>query len=328
MYRLTPDADVGSSTVSVQRTAHRISPFAASDKRPCPTKSSSFTVARAMPAWTRSCSRSSSFPCARYPFSSRAGHRVRADPDRDHAVRLPGLPQEVPHPRALLHRGRRSPSPARPRRRCARRAPAPGPASSAGTWRTRTPRSTRRPRVTDADHVARARPPDPHRATRPRSRRTAAPSRRRAGGRRSTSGRSCRREPPVTTRNSFVAQAHDREVGLDAAGARSGTACTRRGPPARPSGATAMPCRYVSAPGPGHVEDRECRQVHHADAVAHRQVLGVDDRRPPARLPLGLARHRRGRRTRPAAPRCARTSTAAPSRPPRRTPRPARARAR
>ena len=27
------------------------------------------------------------------------------------------------------------------------------------------------------------------------------------------------------------------------------------------------------------------------DPVAHREVLGVDDRRPPARLPLGLARH-------------------------------------
>ena len=37
------------------------------------------------------------------------------------------------------------------------------------------------------------------------------------------------------------------------------------------------------------VEDAERGEVEHRGAVAHRQVLGVDDRRPPARVPLGLA---------------------------------------
>ena len=37
------------------------------------------------------------------------------------------------------------------------------------------------------------------------------------------------------------------------------------------------------------VEDAERREVEHRRPVAHRQVLGVDDRRPPARVPLVLA---------------------------------------
>ena len=37
------------------------------------------------------------------------------------------------------------------------------------------------------------------------------------------------------------------------------------------------------------VEDHEGREVDHRRAVAQREVLGVDDRRPPARLPLALA---------------------------------------
>src|SRR5213592_2203527 len=38
------------------------------------------------------------------------------------------------------------------------------------------------------------------------------------------------------------------------------------------------------------VEDAERRQVEHRRAVAHREMLGVDDRRPPARVPFVLAR--------------------------------------
>ena len=43
--------------------------------------------------------------------------------------------------------------------------------------------------------------------------------------------------------------------------------------------------------GPDDVEDRERREVDDAGPVAHREVLGVDDRAPPARVPLVLARH-------------------------------------
>ena len=40
---------------------------------------------------------------------------------------------------------------------------------------------------------------------------------------------------------------------------------------------------------PDDVEDAERGEVEHRRAVAHREVLRVDDRRPPARVPLGLA---------------------------------------
>ena len=43
--------------------------------------------------------------------------------------------------------------------------------------------------------------------------------------------------------------------------------------------------------GPDDVEDRERGQVHDARALAHREVLRVDDGRPPAGVPLVLARH-------------------------------------
>ena len=41
---------------------------------------------------------------------------------------------------------------------------------------------------------------------------------------------------------------------------------------------------------PDDVEDRERGQVDDAGPLAHREVLGVDDRRPPAGVPLVLAR--------------------------------------
>ena len=52
-----------------------------------------------------------------------------------------------------------------------------------------------------------------------------------------------------------------------------------------------MRLHRVEGAGADHVEDRERRQVDDAGPVAHREVLGVDDRRPPAGVPLVLARH-------------------------------------
>ena len=40
---------------------------------------------------------------------------------------------------------------------------------------------------------------------------------------------------------------------------------------------------------PTHVEDRECAEIDQGDALAHGQVLGLDDRRPPAAIPFGRA---------------------------------------
>ena len=59
-----------------------------------------------------------------------------------------------------------------------------------------------------------------------------------------------------------------------------------------------MPCTACRRSGPDDVEDREGGQVDDAGAVAHREVLGVDDRRPPAGVPLVLARQHPRRRTR------------------------------
>ena len=74
------------------------------------------------------------------------------------------------------------------------------------------------------------------------------------------------------------------------------------------------------------VEDRERGEVEEPGVLAHREMLGVDDRRPPARVPLGLARAR-PRSARRAA-RSPRTTAAAPSPRPRRRPRRAPPRAR
>ena len=49
------------------------------------------------------------------------------------------------------------------------------------------------------------------------------------------------------------------------------------------------PLHGVERPGPEDVEDRERGEIDHPRAVTHGQVLGVDDRRPPAGIPLGLA---------------------------------------
>ena len=46
----------------------------------------------------------------------------------------------------------------------------------------------------------------------------------------------------------------------------------------------------VERTGTTHVEDRERGEVEDAGVLAHREMLGVDDRRPPARIPLGSAR--------------------------------------
>ena len=83
----------------------------------------------------------------------------------------------------------------------------------------------------------------------------------------------------------LVAEPQDREVGAEAAARRQ----QRRVDDA--------PDRYVhlahrdllhgrERAGAGDVEDAERAQVEHRRAVAHREVLGVDDRRPPARVPL------------------------------------------
>ena len=86
----------------------------------------------------------------------------------------------------------------------------------------------------------------------------------------------------------LVAEPHDREVGLEAAARRE----PRRVDHAADAASTwriDTCCSASSAPGPDDVEDRERRQVEDPGAVAHREVLGIDDRRPPARVPLGLA---------------------------------------
>ena len=94
--------------------------------------------------------------------------------------------------------------------------------------------------------------------------------------------------PPGDDAEVLVAEPHDRQVGLEAAARRE----PRRVDDAS-DGRVDLAHRHrlqrVERTGPGDVEDRERREVEDPRAVAHREVLGVDDRRPPARVPLGLA---------------------------------------
>ena len=111
-----------------------------------------------------------------------------------------------------------------------------------------------------------------------------------------------------------LGQPHDRQVGAEAAALVDDRRVDDLARARRSSAPTAMRCTASNAPRPDDVEDHERRQVDVAGALAHRQVLGVDDRRPPARVPLGRAGHDARRRTRRAAPRSRRTSAGAPSR--------------
>ena len=85
----------------------------------------------------------------------------------------------------------------------------------------------------------------------------------------------------------LVVQAHDREVGLEAAArAEHGRVdhASDRDVHLREHGSL----QRVERARALHVEDRERGEVEQPGVLAHREMLGVDDRRPPARIPLGL----------------------------------------
>ena len=88
----------------------------------------------------------------------------------------------------------------------------------------------------------------------------------------------------------LVAEPHDRQIGAKAA---APVQYRRVDDPA--GGDVHLTHRDRLEPGqragPEHVEDAECGQVEERRARAHRQMLGTDDRRPPARLPLRSALH-------------------------------------
>ena len=88
----------------------------------------------------------------------------------------------------------------------------------------------------------------------------------------------------------LVTKSHDGEVALEPS------------PGAENGGVHDLPDRYVHLAHRGalhhiqrrrsrDVEHRECREVDQSGRLAHLQVFGVDDGRPPARFPLGGARH-------------------------------------
>ena len=86
-----------------------------------------------------------------------------------------------------------------------------------------------------------------------------------------------------------LAQPHDREVGLEAA-ARAQHGCVDD-----PSNGDVhlrehRALQGVERSGALHVEDRERGQIEDPGVLSHRQVLGIDDRRPPAGIPFGVAR--------------------------------------
>ena len=86
----------------------------------------------------------------------------------------------------------------------------------------------------------------------------------------------------------LVAEPHDREVGLEAAAGREPR---RVDDPADRD--VDLPLRHVlegvERSRPGDVEDRERGEVEDRGPLAHGEMLRVDDRRPPASVPLRLA---------------------------------------
>jgi hypothetical protein len=89
-----------------------------------------------------------------------------------------------------------------------------------------------------------------------------------------------------------VGQAHDREVGAEATGLVEDRGVDDAADLHVGLGDDDVLHRGQRL-GADDVEDDEGRQVDQARGLAHLQVLGVDDRRPPARVPLVLARHAR-----------------------------------
>ena len=94
----------------------------------------------------------------------------------------------------------------------------------------------------------------------------------------------------------LVAEPHDRQVGLEAAARREPAACRRPSRPARRSAASTPAGARRRAPGPATSKIAERGEVEHCRPLPHREVLGVDDRRPPAACPT---RPRAGRRRSP-----------------------------
>ena len=145
--------------------------------------------------------------------------------------------------------------------------------------------------------------------------------RRRAGGRRTTCGRPCPCAPPVTTRKwSSPSRITVRSERKPPCGVEH-RACRSPCRPRRRTGRRRSAARVSSAPGPSMSKIWNARQVDDAGGLAHPQVLGVDDRAPPARVPLVLARHHRVAVLLERGRRWTRTSAAAPSRRSRRRPR-------
>ena len=216
--------------------------------------------------------------------------RVRPDPDRRHAVRTPGAPQCVPDTEALLDRD----------------VDLPAELADVADPRGQRPdtvdvdrlrRQERKPLVADVGAAVRRETQDV-----PGQR---APQPERGVGVRDVMelGRAIGRQGvledlPVAHPHTaaghdpevVVGEPHDRQVGEDPTG---GVQERRVDRPADRDVDLVDAEMLEGGQGTGSrdVEDRKGRQVHEARPVAHREVLGVDDRRPPARLPLGLAGH-------------------------------------
>src|SRR4051794_2153933 len=217
-----------------------------------------------------------------------AGRPVDADPEGDDALRLAGLRERVPQPGALLHRDVQLPTEL-PDIRDARgkdgdAADLDRPEGPEREAAVRDIRGGRR-----REDISCPRSPDP----------CGAPGRGRVVELRGAVRRQVVAEPlavahPVRAAGHdpevVASEPHDRQVGLDAARLVE----ERRVDDAAVGDVhlcDGHPLDVLERAWPGDVEDRECREVHHPDAVTHREVLGVDDRRPPTGFPLGGTGH-------------------------------------
>ena len=260
--------------------------------------------------------------------TSRAGRscrRRRCRPARS-PCGSPGLPDEIPELRALLDRHVELPAELADVRDARREHTQRVDLDRAARREREAPRATRRPRVSDA-RMSRARGPQRPSVVHAevRSMTCALPSAGAWSAYHFRSAMPC--APPVTTRNCSSPSRITVRSLLKRAARRE----HRR--------VDDLPVRDVhlahrdllhrlERARAGDVEDAERGQVEHRRAVAHRQMLGVDDRRPPARVPLGLAAADPVAVLVERASRSTRTSAGAPRPPPRRRRRRAPARAR
>ena len=219
--------------------------------------------------------------------AARSSRRRRCRRARRRAAARP--PRGCPRAGRPARSARTAPSRGRRRTRCARRARAAAPPRSSCSVANGKPSCETSSPVTLA-RMSRAR--GPHRPI-------VAPGRREVGDLRAAVAREVVGEPLEVGHavraarddaEPLVAEPHDRQVGLEAAARRENRRVDDAADGRRPSGARTPAARRRARRGRRRRRSQNAERSKIPARLAHREVLGVDDRRPPARVPLASRR--------------------------------------